>query len=300
MPAPRQLQIPRRRAPLRKPAVYTQAEVEAEVQQVFASRPRPYRVTYCTHCFDPHEMNAFLVTKPERLPADRLESVLFDAYWTWGDWPALAHYVPRLLELYAQSALSDAEMLFYKFLLAARPELLTTGSSPEQIRNVLGEVMRPAERRAIFRFVRCVADAAMAEPDLSLGIDPVREAFAFLAAFAAPISPVMEAWKHSRNAVVRGRYCLFLAEWALRYDATTPVLEQTYLERLTPHHGNVWALERLVAPAAVEAYLSTHLHELEPFDPDLQSTVGVALDWALHTQRGEESPLACHWKETWL
>lgn len=302
MPHHRQLQIPRRTAPRRNagPEAPSLAKAEAELRQVFGSRPRPYNVQYCTHCFEPREMAEVLITKPEQLAAERLESVVFNAYWTWGDWPSLAHYVPRLLALHTRGELSDAEMLFYKLLLAARPELLTTGSAPEQVRNVLGEVMRPEERRAIFEFVRSVADGAMADPDLSLGVDRVREAFSFLAAFAAPISPVVEAWKGSRNGVVRGRYCVFLAEWALRYDPAARVLEQTYLDRLSPHRGNVWALIRLVEPSAVEAYLSAHLPEVEPFDADLQSTVGVALDWARCAQRGEESPLARQWKDVWL
>lgn len=299
MPIRRQFHIPLRRNPhpAERPEPPKLSDALNVIRQVFSARPRPYTVQYCTHCFDPRQMSEFLVTKPEQLPVDRLESVLFDAYWTWGDWPALAHYVPRLLELYSREELSDPEVLFYKLLLAARPELIPNASTPKQVLEILGEVMRPEERKAIFQFLWAATHEAMKDQDLTIGVSRILEAFTFLAAFAGPIAPVIDAWKQSRNAIVRGRYTLFLAEWALRYDPAERVLEHTYLDRLTPYRGNAWVLGCLAEPAAVEEHLAQHLRDVECFDPDLQSTVGVALDWARCAQLGEESSLARQWKD---
>jgi hypothetical protein len=244
-------------------------------------------------------MTAFLATPPEQLPPEQLHSVLMSAYWTWGDWPALAHYVPRMLDLCLECGVWawDAEALFHKLLLAARPELLTSSTVPGAL-DVLGEPMRPEERDVLFRYACAATGWLMADPDPSAKGERVREFFAFLVAFDARLPAVLERWKSSRSALIRARYCLLLAEWVLITDGNPEIVPQSYLEQLTPAEANRAAFGRMLDPAAVEAHLSGHLPEVELLDPDLQSTIGVARDWARHRVAGSESRLARVWRES--
>jgi hypothetical protein len=94
-----------------------------EVRRVFAARPVPLDVGYCTHCYSKPEMEYLLRTPAQQLTSNELRGPLWDAYHTWGDWPGLAYFLPRILDLYLLNELDEEEMLFAELAIASRPEL---------------------------------------------------------------------------------------------------------------------------------------------------------------------------------
>lgn len=225
-------------------------------------------------------MQRFLRKAPEELTPDDLEPILWKSYTTWGDWPSFAFYVPRLLEFYAQDRLSDAEMLFHKLLWPARPELIKTEWSSDPLLYV-GERMHLEERRAIFEFVQAVARAEIQRPDTDSKLCRVQEAFAFLATFDTPIAPLIEVWKREQEPWGCGRFCLLVAECALRYDPARPMVETPYAGAVPVLPENAEALAALVNPAFVAPYLAEHADSAALFGPEYETEVGIAFDWAM-------------------
>jgi hypothetical protein len=270
----------------------TIAEALVEVKAAFAPRPLPTGVHYCTHCLEEREMARILATPYSELtPADIDHPLLWSAYWTWGDWPSLAYYVPRLLEFYYEGALGDDEMLFSRLLLAAHPDRYEDPARERPLLEYLAEPMRPEERSSIFRFVQAVLEARLQTPDfttatgnrgeerepddLSFTVDQVAATVGFLAAFDAPIAPLLERWKASENAVARGHLCLLIAR-CLAADTGRAALGNSYLDRLAPLPENRNALDALLFGEAAWAYLVDHLDDARLFGPDRATGVDAA------------------------
>jgi hypothetical protein len=256
----------------------TEAALE-QLQEAFSRRPLPSNVSYCPCCFEAAWMESFLRKAPSELTPEDLNSILWDAYLTWGNWPSFAFYVPRLLELYALDRLPDADMLFYKLLWAARPELLEQklGAPPM---GYIEEAMQLAERSGIFQFVQAAARAEMRNPDVTEGTDRIHEALSFLAAFDAPIAPLIEDWKSAQEPIARGRFCLLLTDYTLQYDPAEPLVENTYLGTVPVLRENIDALASLVDPEFVAGYLVEHAASAALFGGEDETYVGLAFDWA--------------------
>jgi hypothetical protein len=238
----------------------------ARVREVFSGRPLPVGVDYCHHCLSEEEMAELLRTPYEQLTPEQLEHpVLWNAYWTWGDWPSLAYYVPRLLEFYIANQL-DEEMLFYKLVLAARPELFDRPAGSPPVMDAIGETMRAEERRSLFDLVQAVLEMRLQHLDLAAGCrqepsDPVSvpATVAFLAALDAPIAPFLERWTRSDTLAARLHLCLLMGHHLLDDGSGQRALGNSYLDRMEPLPENQTALDELLSPAVIADYLVEHL-----------------------------------------
>lgn len=244
-------------------------EALAEVRRVFGKRPKPARLDCCLHCFTQKEIDHLLHTPSEQLTADDLHRPLWKAYTTWGDWPTLAYYVPRLLEHYLAGELMDEEMLYTKLLLASRPQL-------ERNYHV-GEPMSAAEAAALFWFLEaCLCDrayAAVREDDWS---DGLVELFGVVAALGPPLEPLIRGWK-AGEPYERGLWCGLLASLIRTGYRWNRLLPNTYLPKLraTPENEEALLVELAAEPATL--YLLDHLDEAQLFGSDLLEVVERAV-----------------------
>ena len=103
------------------------------VKRAFAKYPKPLHVDFChcNVCSSDEDMARLFAIPYDHLTPQNLRTILWDAFWTWGDWPDLAFYVPRLLKFYAEAHrdFHDGDMLFYKLILTSHPELYENAAS---------------------------------------------------------------------------------------------------------------------------------------------------------------------------
>jgi hypothetical protein len=238
----------------------------AEAWEVFSAHPHPLDdPSYWVHIVETDEMNEILRQDRHELTAEALSPILCGAFLTWGDWPSLAYFMPRMLELYAEHRIDDD--LFDKLLLASHPE-----------RGYVKEPVTPAERRSIFRVVSAVADVEMEYPFPCMDWTRVYEALCFLAGFDAPIAALLERWKALPHPVARGRVGALVADHALHYEpeAGTVRLNLFHFPHLAILPENRSAMEELASPEFVAAYLAEHAGDAALFGSDYET----AFDWA--------------------
>jgi hypothetical protein len=259
----------------------------AEVRSVFASRPRPYGVSYCTHCFSKQEMDAFLATPPGDLDSNDFWQILASCYGTWGDWPALAHYVPRLLELCARGGL-DVSSLFMPFVEAAPPrrDPANVETDPDS------ETMLSEEYQAIFQFFAVLVHREMENPSPKFDLHDLFGLVEFLAAFHPGLVSLIDKWRASPIPIVRGRFCHVLASLAVGPREVgwghfhCHIAERTYF---LPENGE--ALAGLLDPQFVADYLLAHADEATLLD-DPYDLVGIAFNWAVSAMAADPLPTA--------
>jgi hypothetical protein len=246
-------------------------EALAEALRVFAARPRPRAVVYCPHCLDPAWMERVVDRLPEELEPEELATLGYYAYTSWGDWSALAHYVPRLLELYAEERLPDEITFLGQLLAAAWPERASVYDSPP---------MLPDERRSIFRVVDAVADAAIADPDPTLGPARALDALWFLASLDTPVAPLIARWEALEEPAARGRFGVLVAEHALSYLDVGARAGTQMAQDLLFLPGNVPVMERLAAAEYVAGCLADRAEEMALLGAEYGGDIDAAFDWA--------------------
>lgn len=240
----------------------------ARAREVFSRRPPPYEVGFCAHCHDPREMRRFLQRSPETLSGAELERVVEDAFYTWGDWPSLAYYVPRLLELDAANSLG-ADHFLDKLLWAARPRV----GNRDDLESI-GEPMTDEERGAVFDVMVSIATADLWNPAPDAATWRMHLLVSFLSAFDSPIAPMLEAWKATDEPTAHARFCLFLAEFAPDYAPGCTEFARLVLPE------NLDALAALTDPALVAEYLAENAGCAARFGADCEARIGKAFDWA--------------------
>ncbi len=253
----------------------------AQVKVVFASRPKPLTVNYCRcpSCFTEDDMERLFAIPYDELTYDDLNLILWKSYTTWGDWPDLAYYVPRLLSLYADPAINFFDdMLLHKLMIAAHPELCW-GLGGKRETDFVKEPMHPSERQAVFQFFKAVLEVGLNKSPY--GELNVPELIAFLAVCDLPLAPILNSWKESASTLARGNLCLFMADYALHNSPRRPLLTNTYLDKVGFLPENQAALDALLAPANVAAYLLDHAADAELMGPDWETGIGAAFDWAV-------------------
>ena len=261
-------------------SLLVQPEVAAALtalRQAFEFRPQPIAAEYCPCCHDKAEMDAILRSDPEDLTEEPLRKIVWDAYWTWGNWPSLAFYVPRLLELCAENAFRDGDILRHKLYIAAHPNARKAFSGDPL--GYLDEAMRPHEQQAIFRFCGAMLTAQMCDRDSPCYRGDLREWFDFLAIFGAPVQPLLEQWSRSDDPYCRGRFGVVLADLALTLDGRFQV-DTTHLNRLQYLPENREAVAQFITPGYVAAYLSDHADDMALAATDEKDYVDLAFDWA--------------------
>ena len=258
-----------------------------QVRIAFADRAMPANASYCPCCHDDAKMQRLLNTPAENLPAEDLNFLVWDAYWTGMDWPSLAYYIPAIsCSFAARDCEIEGDMLFYKLLLAAYPD--TLASSGRIARAFTAEPMNAAERRSIFDFFLAALEErlnTMSQEDYANA--ELSEILGFLAAFDTPIEPLLQRWQASENVTARTNLGLLMINYTLNNSEREPILSNSYMGkklRLLPE--NQAALDALFAPQNVAAFLTENAALLESIGPDWKTGVGAAFDWAVWQQAG--------------
>ena len=254
----------------------------AQVKTVFAVRPKPLNVNYCLcpSCFTEADMNRLFAIPYGELTYDDLNRILWKSFTTWGDWPDLAYYVPRLLGLYADPAVrfTDDDMLLHKLMIAAHPELCWgLGGKPET--DFVKEPMSPSERQTVFEFFKTVLEVGLNTSPY--GELDVPELVALLAVCDVPLAPTLNSWQQSASPLARGNLCLFMADYVLHHSTRRPLLTNTYLDKVVFLPENQAALDALLAPANIAAYLLEYATDADLLGPDWETGIGAAFDWAM-------------------
>ena len=223
-------------------------------------------------CYTEEDIARFLALPYQRLTANDLRPIFWDAYVCWGTWPQVAYYVPRLLELYAEDALVGFDdNLFAKLLLAVRPELAG------KIVPELGELMSQEERHSVFEFVQAVLETRLPEKAERDQVYVLTEALSFLAAFDTPIEPLLNTLHQSKLSVVRANVCVFMAT----YIGQVPEFGNDWLDNYSLLPENEAVLTAFLAPASVAAYLLAHIEDVQRFDAATREQVNYAFDWTV-------------------
>lgn len=243
-------------------------DVEAALRQaerVFGRRERPVNVDFCPCCFSAKEVRRYLSGSP--LEHGELSRLVWKAYTTWGNWPALAYLMPQILQSYLTGGM-DEEMLYMKLLLAVRPEV-----DPEII---VGGEMTPEERAAVYAFFQAVLDQRIAQ-GVEQAVWPFEslEVFAFLAAMPEPVGSLIARYRNG-SWERQGYWVGVLAQLVESGYVTNRRLPQTYLEKLRATPENEEALLAELEPEAATLYLLNHREAVRLFGDEMVPVVEAA------------------------
>ena len=245
------------------------------VQTAFARHPMPVHATYCACCHNEEEMQRNLHSILNALSSEDLNFLFRDAYWTGIDWPSLAFYVPEAMERFAVGDKIEENIVLYKLLLASRPDV-ESGAYVQ-------EGMDPTEREAISLMVQAVLAKRLHTQSYTSDEYAFRELLAFLVCFDWPIAPFLERWKQATDTVARANLCFFLIDYLLNYGKGRRILKGIYYdEDVTPLPQNQDALNTLLSPEAIAAYLMENVRDTELIAPEWETGIGAAFDWAVH------------------
>ena len=225
-------------------------------------------------------MERILHSVPVNLSDDDLGMLLWKAFTTGLDWPALAYYIPEILARQTAGNYFDEEMLLYKLMLATRPDLIAERGG------YIGESMGLAEREAILAYVHALFDARLHTLSYNENQAAFHEVLAFMLDFDSPIAPLLECWKRATDSQARINLCLFVTDYLLNFGERGRFLTGAYYDRdSAPLPENKAALDALMNPEAAVNLLMDCADDVATIGADWETGIGAAFDWAVALTR---------------
>ena len=241
-----------------------------KVERAFAHHPKPTRISHCTLCYTEEEITNFLAVPTDQLRGNDFDQLLFTLHTCWGSGEEIAYYVPTLMRLYERKELIDEEMLFERLLphLDSRSDLSSFGYE---------KWLSDEERKSVFLFVAAVIEDRLSKAETYSYSGDISEVIAFLAAFHAPIAPLLERLANSPISSVRAHFAFFIA----KHVEAPSTLVNYYMYTFIRIPENEEALHFYLSGCFVADYLLANTEVVDQMGEEAQRDRDTAFDWAM-------------------